>query len=947
MININNEQHNELCVGIDLGTTNSVLATINQRANGTVVSKVVELPRAQDVYSSVTGRSRLDMRRSPLLPSCVYYREENGYEPLVGDFARKQYALRPHLVAKSIKSQMGKAQAEGLAPEVPDKTPAQISARILRHMLQEAGKIYRQQIDDAIITVPANFDSVMCKATREAAAMAGIKVNNADGSERPVLLTEPNAVIYDLINQVQNGELAEQILDLASPKQVMVFDLGGGTLDITLHTIKRREDNPEVLKVDEIATNRYTLLGGDDFDQAIADEMYEHYLAQYAAHPEAVRRLREAQKTIMPQLLNYAEGLKLDLSESVQNKSQYQSADGFGWDADEEEGFPVGGNMGGIGYAYDDSFTQEQVEKILEPLMGSKLQFDAYKYLDQVSETRNIIYPILDVLQKGAAKLGDRLHIDAVIVNGGMSKFYMVIERLRKFFGLEPIVALDPDQAVARGAAVYHYYLHKYEQQMEEDMRLMGAADTPQQKLALKAEASVRKSAMQSVAAHGGAGIELGSSILNDSLYLGLQNGAVQELIPSGSELPYTSEVLRGFMLNPGREEIAIPIKRRSLNNEYVTIANGRLKLYRSYPEGAYVGIKVYMNSNKVISMQMELSSDREGMQVLQTETAEIIVGEYANAPKLKMVAPSGSRLNVANELHMLETCCERFAAWGGKAPNTAMAKRIAQCVSSIINAANRAEFAQPILELLSSTNNEELRMRLFIIARKQGAYWTEAQQRQLVRACENQLMMEMNGFNCSGGRKVNANIQAIYALGCFGRPEEVEKLCKLVTTPKYYTQCLYAFGKAKVEGKLLYEKLNADVYYQSAKSNLQVTAQAMAMALRLDTGKRAEGIDVTKVIKDLCFVLENCQVYDPAYSSGHNCSLIALAYACDQRYGNNLLPHETLQMVDRTLKNLQRNYSAAVMQHLLKSATVARKMLTGQVLSVAEEEFLLKKLDV
>ena len=946
MININNEPHNELCVGIDLGTTNSVLATINQRANGNIVSKVVELPRAMDVYSGVAGKSRLDMRRSPLLPSCVYYREENGYEPLVGDFARKQYALRPHLVAKSIKSQMGRAQAEGLAPELPDKTPAQISARILRHMLQEAGKIYRQPIDDAVITVPANFDSVMCKATREAAAMAGIKVNNADGSERPVLLTEPNAVIYDLINQVQNGELAEQILDLASPKQVMVFDLGGGTLDITLHTIKRREDNPEILKVDEIATNRYTLLGGDDFDQAIADVMYEHYLKQYAAHPEAVRCLREAKKTIMPQLLNYAEGLKLDLSESVQNKAQYQSDDGFGW-GDEEEGFPVGGNMGGIGYAYDDSFTQEEVEQILEPLMGSRLQFDAYQYLDQVSDTRNIIYPILDVLQKGAAKLGDKLHVDAVIVNGGMSKFYMVIERLRKFFGLEPIVALDPDQAVARGAAVYHYYLHKYEQQMEEDMRLMGAADVPKQQLALKADASARKLAMQQAVAHSSAGIELGSSILNDSLYLGLQNGAVQELIPSGSELPYTSEILRGFMLNAGNEEIAIPIKRRSLNNEYVTIANGRLKLYRSYPDGAYVGIKVHMSSNKVISMQMELSRDREGTQVMQTETAEIIVGEYNNIPKLKMVAPSGTRLNVANELHMLETCCERFVALSSKSPNGMMAKRVAQCVSSIVNAANREEFAQPILDMLRSTSNEELRMRLFIIARKQGAYWTEAQQRQLVLACQNQLMMELNGFGCSGGRKVNANIQAIYALGCFGRPEEVEKLKKLVTLPKYYTQCLYAFGKAKVEGRLLYEKFADDVYYQSARSNLQATAQALAMALRLDNGKRAEGIDVVQTIKDLCFVLEECPVYEPNYTSGHVCSLIALAYACDQRYGNNPLPRESLEMIDRSLKNLNRNYSAAVMQHLIKSANVVRKMLTGEALSLSEEQFLLKKLDV
>lgn len=947
MININNEQHNELCVGIDLGTTNSVLATINQRANGTIVSKVVELPRALDVYSSVTGKSRLDMRRSPLLPSCVYYREENAYEPLVGDFARKQYALRPHLVAKSIKSQMGRATATGLAEEVPDKTPAQISARILRHMLQEAGKIYRQPIDDAVITVPANFDSVMCKATREAAAMAGIKVNNKDGSERPVLLTEPNAVIYDLINQVQNGELSEQILDLQQERQVMVFDLGGGTLDITLHTIKRREDNPEILKVEEVATNRYTLLGGDDFDQAIADVMYEHYLQQYAAHPEAVRRLRELKNTIMPQLLNYAESLKLDLSEAVQNKSQYASEDGFGWDSDEDEGFPVGGNMGGIGYAYDDSFTQEQIEKILEPLMGSRLQLDAYKCLERVADTRNIIYPILDVLQKGAAKLGDRLHVDAVIVNGGMSKFYMVIERLRKFFGLEPIVALDPDQAVARGAAVYHYYLHKYEQQMEEDMRLVGAAEEPQQQLTLKADSSLRsKAASQSRPLPMGAGIEFGKSILNDSLYLGLQNGAVQELIPSGSELPYTSEVMRGFMLNPGREEIAIPIKRRNLDNTYVTIANGHLLLNRKYPEGAYVGIRVLMNSSKVITMQMELTGDLEGTNVLQTETAELLVGEGGSVPKLKMVAPSGTRLNVANELHMLESCCSRLFVRGRNVTNSDLSKRVAQCVSSIASAGNKDEFARPVLELLGVTDNQELRQRLFAIARRQAPYWTEEQRRQLVRICERQLLLEMNGFPSSGSR-VNVNIQAIYALGCYGTPEEVRRLRKLDTVLKYYTQCLYAFGKAQVEGHWLYEKLYADIYERGDRGNLQATAQAMAMALRRDTGRSVENVDVARVVKDLCYVLDNRAVWDVNYACGHVCSIIALGYACDQRYGNNPLPEETLRMAERTLRGLERNYAADIYNRLKKSATVALKMLTGALLSADEEAFLLKKLDI
>lgn len=612
---INNEEHNDLCVGIDLGTTNSVLATVNLKANGDIVSKVVDLPRAVDVYNSAAGKARLNTQKKPLLPSCVYYREEHGYEPLVGDFAKNQYALRPHLVAKSIKSQMGSAHAEGLADEIMDKTPAQVSARILQHMLREASKIYRTEIKDAVITVPANFDSVMCQATRDAAALAGIQVTNKDGSERAVLLSEPNAVIYDLINQVQNGEISNHIIDLNSEKNVLVFDLGGGTLDITMHKIKRREDCPDVLKVDEIATNRYTLLGGDDFDQAIANVMFEHYQRQYATYPEVVRKLQQEKKAIMPQLLNYAEELKLELSERQRADSDYAAADDFSW---YDEKFDVGGNMGGIGYSYDDSFTQEDVEKILQPFMGQSLQFADYKKIDSLQDTKNIIYPILDVLQKSAAKLAGEVKVDAVIVNGGMSKFYMVINRLREFFGLEPIVALDPDQAVARGAAVYHYYLHKYAQQMQEDMRMVGADAPALQPLPGKAAAP--KAAAATVQQR--AAIEWGKNILNDSLYLGMLNGAVRELIAGGTELPYQSDYIKGFQLLPDKAEIAIPIKRRTFGDTYQTIGNGHLKLKHGYKDGAYVAIRVLMGSNKVLSMEMLLSSDVDMQQILEQKTA-------------------------------------------------------------------------------------------------------------------------------------------------------------------------------------------------------------------------------------------------------------------------------------------------------------------------------------
>ena len=933
---INNEEHNDLCVGIDLGTTNSVLATVNLKANGDIVSKVVDLPRAVDVYNSAAGKARLNTQKKPLLPSCVYYREEHGYEPLVGDFAKNQYALRPHLVAKSIKSQMGSAHAEGLADEIMDKTPAQVSARILQHMLREASKIYRTEIKDAVITVPANFDSVMCQATRDAAALAGIQVTNKDGSERPVLLSEPNAVIYDLINQVQNGEISNHIIDLSSEKNVLVFDLGGGTLDITMHKIKRREDCPDVLKVDEIATNRYTLLGGDDFDQAIANVMFEHYQRQYATYPEVVRKLQQEKKAIMPQLLNYAEELKLELSERQRADSDYAADDDFSW---YDEKFDVGGNMGGIGYSYDDSFTQEDVEKILQPFMGQSLQFADYKKIDSLQDTKNIIYPILDVLQKSAAKLAGEVKVDAVIVNGGMSKFYMVINRLREFFGLEPIVALDPDQAVARGAAVYHYYLHKYAKQMQEDMRMVGAEAPALQPLPGKAAAA----AVQQRAA-----IEWGKNILNDSLYLGMRNGAVRELIAGGTELPYQSDYIKGFQLLPDKAEIAIPIKRRTFGDTYQTIGNGHLKLKHGYKDGAYVAIRVLMGSNKVLSMEMLLSSDVDMHQILEQKTAEIVIGGDnldASATKLKFNPPVGTKLDVHNELNNLKNLCERKYTAKGNAQKDVINK-LSQSSSSIAAAGNKAEFARPLLEMLCYTNNDELRLRLFTIARKHVAYWTEQQRQSLARECLNQLQGVLQGFPYYGP-KINVNIQAIYTLGCCGSKEQVAKVQPLAAENRYYTASLYALGKSRVAGSFVQEVFQRDAYCESNKCNLQVTAHALGMALRLEDGGRAAGLDVDKAVKDLCFIINNRTVLDVNYSNDIVCCLIALAYACDQRFGGNTASAASLELARQTLANLNRNYSTEVMMRLAKAAGVAYKMLDGESLSEDEEEFLLKKLEI
>lgn len=757
----NRPDHDDLCVGIDLGTTNSVLATVNVKPNGDIVSKVCDIPRPVDIYSTVSAKAKLSTAKKATLPSCVYYREENNYEPLVGDFAKNQYQLRPHLVAKSIKSQMGRKQASGLSDDIPDKTPAEISARILKHLVKSAANIYRCDITDAVITVPANFDSAMCKATRDAAEMAGIRVKNEDGSERPVLLSEPNAVIYDLINQIRNGEISGHILDLSEKKNVLVFDLGGGTLDITMHEIKRREDFPEVLKVNEIATNRYTLLGGDDFDEKIAEAMYERYLKQFAGYPSVAAKLRQEKRVIMPQLRVYAEHLKLDLNERC--SGDYSSDYSSGWDDEDDEiCITTGGNMGGIGYSYDDTFTKEEVETILDDFMARDLQFEDYKRVERIKNTNNIIYPILDVLKKAAERLGeDRVVVDAVLVNGGMSKFYMVTDRLKDFFGFDPIVALDPDQAVARGAAVYHYYLHKYEE-LQDDMRTVQ---------------NVPSSII---------GIEWGRNILNDSLYLGTKNGSVHQIIPTGTELPYTSNAMTGFRLEPGQRTIAVPIKSRNLDGSYRTIAKGQIRFTKTYTDGANVSLSVSMESSKTITMKAWALVQGDGVQKMEECSVEISIdnGETCNV-KDKILAPMGSQLEVKAEINNVLQLCRNYEKGRNKAEKTKLAKRLKACVNNICMAGNKEAFAEPVLDALDKSFSEVEKQRLFTIAAETCACWTETQKKRLARACMCQLGVAMQGIDVTESR-FYTDMNAKRALEICGTEEQKKKVEGLHKNSRY-----------------------------------------------------------------------------------------------------------------------------------------------------------------
>ncbi|MEN8216538.1 MAG: Hsp70 family protein [Pseudomonadota bacterium] len=244
----------EIIVGIDLGTTNSEIAIVE---NGKVT--VIE----------DAGRK--------ILPSFVGIGENN--EVLVGEPAKNQYVLYPERTIKSIKRQMG----EEIKVEMADQayTPQEVSAIILKRLKGIAENYLNQPIQKAVITVPAYFSDAQRQATREAGEIAGLEVVR--------MINEPTAAALSYE--------AEQ----KAHKRILVYDLGGGTFDVSVVSIE--DDVVEVL-----ASHGNNKLGGDDFDQKIIDHIVKHVKEKSKVDIEQSRKA-------MARINRAAEGAKRALSD--------------------------------------------------------------------------------------------------------------------------------------------------------------------------------------------------------------------------------------------------------------------------------------------------------------------------------------------------------------------------------------------------------------------------------------------------------------------------------------------------------------------------------------------------------------------------------------------------------------------------------------------------------
>ena len=366
-------------IGIDLGTTNSVVAVV-EGGEPTVI------PNAEG------GRTT---------PSAVAFRPDG--EVLVGVLAKRQAITNPKNTVMSIKRFMGRKYSEVDAErkevpydviEGPNGTarvkvadhifsPPEISAKVLRKLKETAESFLGQTVTEAVITVPAYFNDAQRKATQEAGTIAGLEVKR--------IINEPTA-----------AALAYG-LDKKKDEKIAVFDLGGGTFDISILEI-----GDGVFEVK--ATSGDTHLGGDDFDQRLiewlADEFKKSEGVDLRKDPMALQRLKEA-----------AEKAKCELSSRTQTEIglPYITADAGG---------PKHLNV---------TLTRAKFEQLIDDLLLRVKQ------------------PCIQAQKDSGLQTSE---IDEVILVGGSTRIPKVQEIVRELFGKEPHKGVNPDEVVAVGAAI-------------------------------------------------------------------------------------------------------------------------------------------------------------------------------------------------------------------------------------------------------------------------------------------------------------------------------------------------------------------------------------------------------------------------------------------------------------------------------------------------------------
>lgn len=344
--------------GIDLGTTYSAISTLDELGNPVII------PNA-------------DGER--ITASCVHFPADDPELTVIGGEAKKALALEHDRVVQHVKRDMGDDVTYPIKGRDQNFTPTQISSLIIKKLVMGAAKIHGE-VQGVVITVPANFSQEARSATMEAGRMAGVEVEH--------IINEPTAAALHFAT-------AQSVTGT-----VMIYDLGGGTFDVTIAKVEDQE-------VECLATKGDRKLGGVDFDEALLKILEAGYKDGTGSD-----LLPAGDDSKRNQLLEQACTLKHTLSKRSKGRCQIVGPDG----------------------AHTVEVSREEFEEAIST------------YLAKIELCIEGVLAELDM------EVGD---INDILLVGGSTRLPAVNESLRKMFGKDPLTSVNPDEAVSLGAAIY------------------------------------------------------------------------------------------------------------------------------------------------------------------------------------------------------------------------------------------------------------------------------------------------------------------------------------------------------------------------------------------------------------------------------------------------------------------------------------------------------------
>ena len=529
-------------IGVDFGTTNTLVAWGRLHQEGSslyVVPEIIKIPQ------DITG-STLDF-----LPSYVYFASPQNI--IIGMGAKEKFLVEAGRVVKSVKRYLGKDYH--IVIDNKKFSAIDITSLILKKIRNLAQKRLNTTLRKGVFTVPASFDAIQREEFLAAAALAGWEV------DEETLLDEPTASFISFVEQQRRLLPQQHFIDFSTPKNLLIFDFGGGTVDVSIMNVKAGTPHCEIqdLEITPLSISQYTQLGGDDFDFELA----KHFLQVFEEenHIKLSNFDIGTQQIVFNRLWLAAENAKLELSNLATQKIEDE-----GEDADILS-LAVDVNILFLVDNFHFSYTLSLKEYL--SLMDKFISMDSKD---------SMFTPITDALRKANLEKDE---IDEVLLSGGMSQFPVIQREIAKFFNKKPLQVLNFMTSVVSGAVIYNYYLTE------------------------KGKKEVVK------------------PILAESIGIRSYGIKYKKLIPAGTVLPVKKIFHREFITpRDNLREMTIFLYRG--DNEDVgkntLIGIGHITFDTPQPMGKSIDLEISINRNKTLTLVAYLTEEPEKRFTLRIE---------------------------------------------------------------------------------------------------------------------------------------------------------------------------------------------------------------------------------------------------------------------------------------------------------------------------------------